>query len=685
MKPTFRLFKLVTAVTAVLAAGNILVSTAAAQGTAFTYQGRLQQNGSAATGLYDIRFSLYNASEGGAPVTGSYTVNGHPVSNGLFTVTLDFGNQFPGAIRWLEIGAKTNGAASFETLSPRQYLAATPYAVTAGNLSGTLPASQLPTSVVTNGASGLTLSCAFIGNGAGVTNLDASQLAVGIVPAAALGNAWKTGGNAGTSVGAHFLGTTDNQPLEIKVNGERALRLEPNAVSPNIVGGYAGNIISNGVVGGLIGGGGDATYPNRVGGNHASVLGGVNNTASGDFSTAWGNGATASGLRSTAMGSDTTARGNHSTAMGRFTIASGSSSTAMGFMTTAGGFSSMALGNRSVASGDFSVALGFGAEATHSGSFVWSNPSNTLDSTVVPFSSTAANQFLIRASGGVGIGTSDPQAGLRVSTPGGFNLPQLFLSQTTPGDWSRFRLQSDGPAWDIALGPGSTPVMNFFNGSANVLQLLQAGDAWLNRNLTFDTSPGVRQMIDLWNGEHAIGVQSWTTYFRTIGGATPGAFVWFRGGTHANGQYDAGSGGEELMRLNASGLTVRGTIVSSSDRNVKENFEPVNPREVLEKVAALPLSRWNYKEDPSHRHLGPMAQDFHAAFGVGPDDKHIATVDADGVALAAIQGLNQKLETRSQEAGEKIHQLAAENAALQARIEHLEKLISKLTLQPQRP
>jgi hypothetical protein len=81
-----------------------------------------------------------------------------------------------------------------------------------------------------------------------------------------------------------------------------------------------------------------------------------------------------------------------------------------------------------------------------------------------------------------------------------------------------------------------------------------------------------------------------------------------------------------------------------SDRNLKENFIPVRPSEILEKVAAIPISRWNFKGDAETPHVGPMAQDFHAAFGLGTDERHIATVDADGVALAAIQGLNQKLE-----------------------------------------
>src|SRR5207245_2032025 len=88
---------------------------------------------------------------------------------------------------------------------------------------------------------------------------------------------------------------------------------------------------------------------------------------------------------------------------------------------------------------------------------------------------------------------------------------------------------------------------------------------------------------------------------------------------------------------------------ATSDRNVKENFGTVSSREVLDKVAALTISRWNFKGDRAAPHIGPMAQDFHAAFGLGEHDKHIATVAAAGVALAAIQALNQKLTGESQQ------------------------------------
>jgi hypothetical protein len=106
--------------------------------------------------------------------------------------------------------------------------------------------------------------------------------------------------------------------------------------------------------------------------------------------------------------------------------------------------------------------------------------------------------------------------------------------------------------------------------------------------------------------------------------------------------------------------------VNGSDRNSKEAFTAINPRAVLEKVSALPITQWRYKaEADGTEHIGPMAQDFHAAFGLnGNDDKHISTVDEGGVALAAIQGLNQKLE-----------ETRTENADLRARLEKLERLL----------
>ena len=88
-----------------------------------------------------------------------------------------------------------------------------------------------------------------------------------------------------------------------------------------------------------------------------------------------------------------------------------------------------------------------------------------------------------------------------------------------------------------------------------------------------------------------------------------------------------------------------------SDRAVKEAFTPVDTAAILQRVARLPIETWQYKGE-STRHIGPMAQDFTAAFGTGPDDRHISLIDANGVALAAIQALAQRIEAQERELAE---------------------------------
>jgi len=104
-----------------------------AQPTALTYQGRLNLSGSPATGTYDLTFALYDSLSGGAQKGSMLIQTATPISNGVFTVSLDFGNQFPGAARWLEIAVRTNGGGAYATLSPRQQITSAPYAVQAAN------------------------------------------------------------------------------------------------------------------------------------------------------------------------------------------------------------------------------------------------------------------------------------------------------------------------------------------------------------------------------------------------------------------------------------------------------------------------------------------------------------------------------------------------------------------------
>ena len=105
-------------------------------------------------------------------------------------------------------------------------------------------------------------------------------------------------------------------------------------------------------------------------------------------------------------------------------------------------------------------------------------------------------------------------------------------------------------------------------------------------------------------------------------------------------------------------------FVPTSDRHAKTNFAAVDGRDILKRLASIPVQTWNFKTDADTRHLGPMAQDFYAAFQVGTDDKHIATVDADGVALAAIQGLNEIVKEQNAKIG-----------ALEQRVVDLEKVV----------
>ncbi|MCC7354688.1 MAG: tail fiber domain-containing protein, partial [Anaerolineae bacterium] len=116
-------------------------------------------------------------------------------------------------------------------------------------------------------------------------------------------------------------------------------------------------------------------------------------------------------------------------------------------------------------------------------------------------------------------------------------------------------------------------------------------------------------------------------------------------------------------------LTVGGAWSNASDRNAKENFVPVNGEEILARLAEIPIQTWNYQaEDAAVRHVGPTAQDFYAAFGVGNSDTSISTVDAEGVALAAIQGLYQMVQEKDVQIAaqqEEIDKLAARLAAVE--------------------
>jgi hypothetical protein len=296
-------------------------------------------------------------------------------------------------------------------------------------------------------------------------------------------NFWQTGGNSGTTPGTQFVGTTDNQALEFKVNGSRALRLEPNATSPNVIGGYSGNYLAAGLAGATISGGGlngktnsifadysaiggggfntiqpSASYSTIGGGygntiqtnaSYSAIGGGVLNTIqtnapNSTIGGGYGNTIQTNAFGSTigggqvntiqtnapvstiggGMGNTIQTNAYESTIGGGYnnkiqpnakdsTIGGGYQNTIQSnatYSTIGGGLSNLVSGTYgtvpggayNVAGGQYSFAAGQQAQALHPGSFVWADSQNTT------FASTANDQFLIRAQGGVGINTNNP-------------------------------------------------------------------------------------------------------------------------------------------------------------------------------------------------------------------------------------------------------------------------------------
>jgi hypothetical protein len=149
-----------------------------------------------------------------------------------------------------------------------------------------------------------------------------------------------------------------------------------------------------------------------------------------------------------------------------------------------------------------------------------------------------------------------------------------------------------------------------------------------------------------------------------------GGFGFFTGGNPGTGVGCAidGSGTPEGNLLCTGSVTAT-AFNTSSDRAMKTGFQPIAANQVLTRVAALPVSSWTFKGE-GVRHIGPMAQDFHAAFKLGDDDKRISLVDEGGVALAAIQGLYQMMQSKDAQIAEQ----GEEIKLLTARLEKLERV-----------
>src|ERR1019366_8130942 len=597
----------------------------------------------------DYRFKLYADPLGSTQVGSNYSTNAIPATNGLFVTTIDFGaGVFTGSNYWLEVNVKTNGAGGYTVLSPLQGVTPTPnaiFATTAGNVSGTVSAAQL-SGAVANGnlpsnptVSGTVTAGAFTGNGANVTNVNAAALN-GLNAA----NFWQLGGN--NVAPGQFLGSTNNQPVEIWANNSRAWRLEPglNGMgAPNVIGGSPVNYVVGGVVGAVIGGGGatnygGASYTNSVAADFGTVAGGYQNTIQADatFSMIGG------GYWNTIQ--------------------------------TDASFSMIPGGYHNQAGGLYSFAAGQQAQALFTGDFVWADSQNA------PFASTASDQFLIRARGGVGINTNAPVAALEVASASG--SPQIQVDQQNP-DYARVRLNAlTNSYWDLA----AQSELNIYNSSyGNVMTLEKNGMVGIGvNNPGHYLDVGGRIRLRQESGGNSAGIflyQNTPANDRAFIGMVSDGYVGIWGNAGGNwglvmnvtNDYIGIGNLTPTHLLQVGNAYCDGNSWSpASDRNLKAGFAPVNAAEILAKVTALPITRWHYTNDVSTAHVGPMAQDFHAAFATGADDQHIADVDEGGVALAAIQGLNQKVESDNAA-------LRAENADLKARLERLEQFINNRT------
>ena len=449
---------------AVLVAVLFTASAAQAQpATAFTYQGYLEEDGGPAAGAYDLRFILYDSESGGSPVGDTATREDVAVTGGVFAVELDFGSVFGRDLRYLEVAVRDGGSSGgYTTLSPREALRPAPSALTALALPNVTVDGDGKVGIGTETPSSpLTVGGAIETTSGGIIFPDGtSQTTAGV----SSGGAWSLGGNAGTDPPSDYLGTSDNAPLELRVNATRGLRLEPftlnSRVQVNVIGGNPENRIedsaSGTTVGATIAGGGSTVgstpAPNVVSSSYGTIGGGFDNTASGFAATigggtdhtasfsyvtiGGGQGNTASALWATVGG------GQSNVASGlRSTVGGGSGSYASATATTvaggienaayrtaaavgggsqneAGGSYSVVPGGRlNQARGDYSFAAGRVArvQRTHSGTFAWSDSGGSLADSLV---STGANQFLVRARGGIWLGGASaqpPSGGSRTS------------------------------------------------------------------------------------------------------------------------------------------------------------------------------------------------------------------------------------------------------------------------------
>jgi trimeric autotransporter adhesin len=723
MKPKLVTFSILAALFLLYASGSAAAQSsgkaaAAPLGSAFTYQGRLSQGGSPASGAYDFQFYLFDSLSAGSQVGATIPVNDLALTDGYFTVSLDFGASiFTGQKRYLEVRVRPGSqTGSFTVLTPRQELTSSPSALFAlsspwSGLAG-IPAGfadGMDNDTQYTAGTGLTLTSGQFSLTASyrlpqgcstnqVPKWNGSAWICAADETGTGGSSWSLTGNAGTNPSTNYLGTSDNTAFVMRVNGQRALRLEPNAGGlPNVIGGYSSNTATAGAYSATIGGGGASGFANLVTDNGGTVCGGAGNRA-GD------NTGTTSDAESATVGG-----GYSNTASGYFsTVSGGYFNTASGSQAVvAGGGENQAQGNLSAIGGgaynltqaDYATIGGGGpsdtANSTTTNNRVYdeygtigggannragSDDANTTTArwaTIGGGDSNEATAVSATVGGGdtnyargnqstIGGGGSNMTSGDHGTIGGGSNNNADATYTTVGGGYHNIAVFGwatvAGGSSNYAAG-GYATVGGGYQNSVNNQAATVAG-GWMNvANGNASTVPGGANNEASGAYSFAAGADAHATQ--------DGSFVWSSAArTDSWGVQTFTVRAPGGVRFYSAAGTTTGAVLpaggggfsSLSDRASKENFSPVNAEALLGKIASLPISSWNYKtQAESIRHIGPMAQDFHAAFGVGEDEKYISSIDADGVALAAIQGLYQQ---NRQQAGE-IQSLKARLAILE--------------------
>ncbi len=571
-------------------------------GTSFTYQGELMSSGTPYSGACDFQFGLYDAATMGTSV-GELTLTEVAVSEGIFTTQLDFGSdKFMGDNRWLEIWVRCPaGSGTYQVLLPRQPLTAAPYALHASS------ASEVPWSGISSLPAGFA---------DGVDNVG-----------------WSLTGNSGTISGTNYIGTSDNQPLEIKVNNLRVFRFEPYTVSPNLIGGHSANAIVSGVYGATISGGGESDAPNIVTDQYGTIGGGVGNQA-GDGDTD-----PANKLYTTVSG-------------GANNVASGDNATISGgFGNTAGGFLSF-------------IGGGYINQATGEGSSVCGGSQNNATANIATISGGMANNataYLTTISGGL----TNSASGQAAFIGGG-----------------AYNTASSGYT---VIGGGSTNTASGENafvggGSSN----LASGNHSMIGGGSTNEAGGAYSMVPGGQLNNAMGTYSFAAGSRADA-LSDGCFVWADASSTGyylicdiSNQWLARASGGVYFYTNpgettGSYLAASGSSWNSvSNRDAKENFTHLDSQQLLENLAKVPITTWNFKEqDPSIVHVGLMADEFNNLItGLGGEGKdYINSMDAVGVSLAAIQGLyveNLDLKAQLDNQQSQINSLETRLVALEA-------------------